>query len=123
MEEAIDEELVNKKNDEPNLFGVIRWWEKKRLLYNAIVFGIQLACMLIYLPGTIDFGISMAIIGSLLFLLAANLFYCIGWGGEMLLIYYLKIGDSNTDGRMAFFIFGVAFSGLVTVSMYLPAIN
>ena len=116
-EDLLDEiELSKNKLDE--LFSSVRWWEKKRILFNIIVIGTQLFVMLVMLNETTLFGIPSAIINSLFYLLAANLFYCLGWGLEILSSHYLPGRELSKDRRSALFVLGLVFSTLITLGAY-----
>lgn len=97
----------------------INWWERKRGLYNLVVIGFQIILILFFWDGTLQFGITNAIIGSIAYTIAANIFFSIGWGINIIIyhynIYFLKKID---EYRMFFFIMGISVSIFLTVSTY-----
>jgi hypothetical protein len=95
---------------------VIRWWELRRVLYNAVLFVIGVAAMLGTLwlidkvnPGR-DTGTPM--LGAVLFAFVANLCYTMGWIIELLGRRRDPVAARQRGKRM--FRFGMAFSCLMT---------
>jgi hypothetical protein len=116
MEESLDDHFL-KKNEEP-LRQVLKWWEQKRLWFTLSILAVQLFFMIMNGESTAEFGIISAIVGSLAYLFVANLLYCIGWGIELLLVYYLKINTKNSTGRVIVLVSGIVFSMYLTTLVY-----
>ena len=93
----------------------VRLWEKKRLLYNLItLFGGLLG---FFLRSDVPNGLShneFYQIHPYLFLgvmlLGANIFYCCGWGLEVLLNHYFKFHSFSKRLRMFLYTIGSLFS-------------
>lgn len=116
-EQPIDEPENEIRNG--NYQQALAWWEKKRLMFNMAVVGAQLLMLVSFWQQVYFFGgPESAIIQSVAYTLAANLFYCLGWGSEFLLMYYFKIQPFNSAFRWAIFIGGVGLSVLVTIGLY-----
>jgi hypothetical protein len=99
---------------------IIRWWELRRLLYNAVLLVIGLAAiagmeslMNTVIPAGEDAVEPLAlIVGGVFYGIGANLFYTLGWIVEL---YERKI-DTEVARQHAnlFFRIGLAFSCLLT---------
>jgi hypothetical protein len=93
----------------------VRWWEKKRLVYNLItLFG---GLLVFVLRSGVPNGLSpnefyhmhpYLFLGVML--LGANIFYCFGWGSEVLLNHYFKLTFFSKGLRMFLYIGGSLFS-------------
>lgn len=119
-----DNLIDNELNESPKdvILGIMRWWERKRLLFNLITLGI---IMLVVIPFTISHvdGYSHIlngpfIIQSLLYFVFINLAYCAGWGIQLLGYYYFKIQYDSNALDYVLFIIGSLFTGLVTHEGY-----
>ena len=93
----------------------VRWWEKKRLVYNLITLSGGL--LVFFLSSQVPNGLSpndfyqihpYLFLGIMLF--GANLFYCCSWGAEVLLNYYFKLPFFSKTLRLFFFIGSSLFS-------------
>ena len=93
---------------------MVRWWEKKRLIYNLIIIPMTILTLSLYWK---DVGVSIghkAIIIDALFMLAwCNVLYTSGWVGGVLRRYYLGSYPFSNFGRWLLFILGTIFSVLV----------
>ncbi len=115
--ELLDDDLIKEKNDD--LLKSLRWWEKKRVLYNLILLGIIIFIIFSRYDAFLYFGVYNGIIGSILFLLVANFFFCMGWILEILIYYYFKKGYQFIKTlRMFLFIIGISISIFQTFIMY-----
>lgn len=108
MEKILDEPQI--QNDAySNLRAVIRWWEKKRLLFNICI------CFSAFLPTIFFYELvqlqsTMALITlSIIYLLFANLFFTIGWGIDALR-YYIFSGKNFGKYKELFYLTGMLFS-------------
>lgn len=104
-------------NGDGEILSIVRWWEKKRLTFTLVLLATEVIMMSSNIQGTIEFGISNAIIGSLAYTIVANGFFCLGWGLEVLIKYY-KGGDFLEQFRWFFLALGVLFSCLYTIILY-----
>lgn len=115
----MEEHLIdNELNPSPKdiLHGILRWWEKKRLLFNAIIIGIALlAFVQALLTGTVhnQLGLSF-VIQSIVYLLFINGCYCVGWGLQSLGYYYFNIHSDSNVLEYVLFVSGTLFTGLIT---------
>lgn len=107
LDEQEPEESIAKR-----LLESVRWWERRRLLYTGILIGGGVLGIFEYGQGYLSNGELLFFTG--LYLLAANLFYCLGWGIELLLWVHLKVVFS---ARQALFIIGTVFSVLLTYAI------
>ena len=96
----------------------LAWWERKRMIYNFIILGVQLFIIFIMWEETRLFGLMSAFWGSLGYLIVANLFYSIGWGLEIITLYYIGENDFLVSNRIFLFITGLLFSIFLTVFSY-----
>jgi len=119
-QELLDIELTDKK--EYVEIEIIRWWERKRILYNALLFGIEILVMLYYWQETVEFGISLSIFETLLVNFIANVFYTAGWTLELLFSYYLK-RIMPSAFRKVFFSLGTLFSLALAFTAYYIALS
>ena len=62
----------------------VQWWEEKRRLYNLLLIGLEIALLLFYWEAVLNFGVLSAIFWTVAYTIAANSFYCLGWGMEIL---------------------------------------
>ena len=119
-EEILDSVFFTKKK---SLFVSVKWWEKKRWVYNVILVGVEIIMMLIYWESTKWFGIGESIIWSFAFTLVANIFFSIGWGIDILVKYYFKKDIFSEKTRFIFFVLGLLFSIFLTINMYYSALS
>lgn len=92
----------------------IRWWEKKRLLFNIVV----AVCGLlpaVFALGNMGFTLILFLVGSIFWGLGANALYCAGFMLEALSFHYLKTEKPFTWLRWTLFICGLGFSSLITL--------
>ncbi len=110
-----EEEIIDFKEEEAPEMGLqnaLKWWEKKRLLFNVIVgcFGL----FAILFPNGFDFDL-IVIIGSLMWGFVANALYTAGFLLESFAIHYMKSNEGLKKLRWLFFTLGtMAYS---TVSL------
>lgn len=113
--EILDDELLKKKDIIKS--EIIQWWEKKRLLYNLLLFGVEILVMFSYWKETIDYGIGNAILTTLINNFIANIFYTAGWILEVFEIHYLKVKTPVTV-RKTLFTLGALFTLVVAFCWY-----
>ncbi len=92
------------------IYKSIRWWERKRLLYNAfpLLGGLFVPLLRSGVPNGISTLSPFLII--LFFLFGANIFYTLGWASEVLLNYYFKLPFWGKGLRRVLFVSGSLFS-------------
>mgnify|MGYP005870232821 CR=1 FL=1 len=90
----------------------IKWWEKKRLIYNIFTLLGGLIC--VFLRSGVPNGVSSYQNFLIIFfwLFGANIFYTFGWSFEFLLNHYFKTNFWNNNVRKLIFILGTIFSFL-----------
>lgn len=95
---------------------MIQWWEKKRLIYNLII--VSLSIFLIYsfwdYPARKIIGGFTLIVEGFVFIIMANVFYCLSWALGVAGHYAYKRRGSTIAGRWFYFIIGMLFSILAT---------
>lgn len=121
MSEELDEDIVLK--DTNDFLETLRWWEKRRIWYTLALLVTQVGAMLSMLDATVSFGIGDAVFGSLFYLFAANLCYCLGWGLEFLGFYYLKGYWNGAGFKLGMFIFGTFCSIVGTFIIYIDTLR
>jgi hypothetical protein len=123
MENEILDEPSLDNRDTP-LWQMIAWWEQKRLWYNLMLIVLELViCVYCYEVLLHRFGTIAAIFLSFCYTIAANAFYCMGWGVEILAYYYFP--KLFPIGRLShiFLFLGLLFSICLTASLYLAALT
>jgi len=98
---------------------IIRWWERKRIIFNLVIIFVQVIIALDYWDGVLRWGISDVLIGSAFFLVIANGFYTFGWAMEFLINHYFSRFKLKPIHRWIILILGLAFSIFVTSIVYL----
>jgi len=100
----------NNTVDTSEIHRAVKWWEKKRILYNVItlVGGLLVLLLRSEVPNGISSLSNYIIIGYWLF--GANIFYTCGWGLEILLNYYFKFRFWRDGIRLILFVLGSSFS-------------
>lgn len=93
-----------------DLFEAVKWWEKKRLIYNltALAGGllvVLLRSMVMEGDISVDTFLNLAV-----WLFGANIFYTGGWAIEVLLHYYFKVRFWPVGVRWGAFVLGSLFS-------------
>lgn len=99
----------------------IAWWEKKRWIYNVILFIVGFLPFLFF--NRIDAFFSPILIVILFYALIANLCYCAGWGAGFLLWHYTKRLEFLTRANWFFFISGIVLSVLITFILAILAVE
>lgn len=118
--------LFSRDDADASLFGVIKWWELRRIPYNLIV-GIcgAFTCIVTVLVPTIasaEFGEPLglpdppilAVLGVILYAIAANVCYTGGWVAE-LVVRAIWNGKSRDFAQISF-ILGLLFSVALTLA-------
>ena len=99
----------------------IGWWEKKRMYYNTFI-AMTLVGLFIFAG---DFSFSHVypfIVFSFGFLILANIFFSVGWGLEVLSVFYgIKLIVFLIYMRPAFLVLGYLFSFFLAIPAYLSA--
>jgi hypothetical protein len=115
-EDIIDHDFDASGKD---LFEPIRWWERRRVWYNALLILVVFLAMTKYAEGVLNYGVSDAIVHSVIVCAIANVFYSVGWGIEVIIMYYYSDEFRMKSGlRMTFYVLGVLFSMALAWEMY-----
>lgn len=117
MDELLDNPSVDQKEDDYK--SIIKWWERKRIIYNLVIIFVQVTIALNEWMGVLRWGISDVLIGSALFLLIANGFYTFGWALEFLIQHYFSRFKLKPIHRLLIFILGLLFSVFITGIVHL----
>lgn len=117
MDELLDNPSTIQKEDDYK--SIIKWWERKRIIYNLVIIFVQITIALNEWIGVLRWGISDVLIGSALFLLIANGFYTFGWALEFLIQHYFSGFKQKPIHRLLLFILGLLFSVFVTGIVHL----
>jgi len=93
----------------------VRWWEKKRKVYNIMLVGIASLLMVIDIMsrGFIINLMLLDILEAAIWIFGANVFFSLGLGVELVINHYRKKESENL--RNTLFISGLLFSGLWTL--------
>lgn len=115
----MEEHLIdNELNETPKdvILGIMRWWEKKRLLFNAIIIGIALIALIqAFLTGSMNNHLGFSFfVQSAIYLIFINCCYCVGWGLQLLRYYYFNLQSDSKSLDYILFVGGTLFTGLVT---------
>lgn len=101
-------------NDAERIYELVRWWEKRRWIYNLVMllvvgwstWSIYSTYICLY---PIRFAFEVVIYGVI-----ANLAYTLGWIVPIGVASFRRTVDELGSGRQFLFIFGLLFSLLVT---------
>ncbi len=107
----------------PSYLEVLRWWERKRLWYTFVVLASQIFALTAMWEAVERYGTALAIFQSFFYLIAANCCFCVGWGSEFLVRYYLKGTSLGPSTWWLMFIVGTLFSALFTILSYTFALE
>jgi len=102
---------------------VVRWWESKRIWYNAIgILAILSAFVVASSNNEVDFHghlIYIVITGTIV----CNVAYTFGWVGELFLRHWLKLNPFHTYLHWFLFITGSLFTAFVTFVVWFVLLN
>lgn len=107
-----------------SLWGVILWWEKRRLLYNRFILIAGALSLLLYLALSSHYSLRILrdyedIVGSIAeAAILINIAYTLGSAAEIALRYFMRRRDP-WDGPWLFKA-GVIFSGIIIFALSLP---
>jgi hypothetical protein len=95
---------------------IVRWWEKKRLIYNGVIIGFSVFLMYSFwdYPMRSIIGTYQVIWNAIVYIIIANLFYTSSWGLELFRIYVLKTNGLSNNSKWVIFVLGALFSLLCT---------
>ena len=96
---------------------IIRWWESRRLLYNAILLIFSLILIVFDLPVFQQLSLEDWVLGLGVLAVGANLAYLMGWGFELLLAFYLDFYLDDFK-RWVLWLSGIVFSIAVVTSLF-----
>lgn len=98
----------------------MRWWEKKRLLFNLIIVGIIILAIIdTYSHFTIRRLLSPSFfIQSILYFIFLNICYCAGWGVHFLRHYYLNSLDNSKTTNITLFVIGTLITAFFSFDGY-----
>src|SRR5258705_13650155 len=103
-------ESIIKDNEDGLIMSSFSWWEKRRVLYNIIVF-------LAGTGGLLFSGYPMSLfdlVGIVLWAMIANLFFCLGFLLELFAKHYFRSIKQITMSRDSLFWIGTIFSAALT---------
>jgi len=90
---------------------LVRWWEKRRWVYNIVVGLSGLAVLLLM---QVDFSVHV-LLAIAYYGVLANLCYTFGWAIEVLLLVYFNRVEPMGKYRLLLFLVGTVFSVLLTI--------
>lgn len=119
-------DLLDDKDDGNLLFGMVQWWEQRRLRYNLIVGSVGLVVwLLVFTLVNSSLGYdrigNTLVIYAFIYTLGANTGYLLGWIFEMLLYYYFDIFISKPN-RTVLYWAGVLISILPLVGFLIAIV-
>lgn len=104
----------------------VRWWEPRRLIYNAVLAIVVIAYFMLYLPGSkIHLNLDSF---SGLFILAvlANICYCAAYGADVF-VQMSNVPEHQRRFRWALFVVGTIFAAILTrwfaIAAFIPYTN
>jgi hypothetical protein len=93
---------------------MVRWWERKRLLFNAIVVLITSLTIWSLWQYTGPLASKTELIHHAFWLIVwCNVMYTSGWAGGILRRYYIKGQTFSNTGRWLLFIAGTIFTAFI----------
>ncbi|MEI2737588.1 MAG: hypothetical protein V9F01_02245 [Chitinophagaceae bacterium] len=107
----MEEKDIFETRENKSLLSAFAWWEKKRIIYNAVV-----GASGIYI--LFSEGLELTIIdfiGIIVYGTVANIFYCLGFLIEVGAKHYFKSEKDFSKSRNALFWAGLVFSVLITL--------
>lgn len=116
--ESIDEHLIPQAPLSDDPLADFAWWERRRPRYNMFLIGMIGLMIWQLFPMVRNFGWSAAIFWSVVYVLTANVFYCLGYLMPHLLRYYLKTDFGLAGMASVVFNLGVIISLLTTSLLY-----
>ncbi|MDG1331584.1 MAG: hypothetical protein P8P74_04595 [Crocinitomicaceae bacterium] len=126
----MEDHLIDSEIDESPkdvILGIMRWWEKKRLLFNMIILSIIAIVISLHLverPNSYRYIFGGGfIIQSIFYFVFINICYCLGWGVQLLRYYYFKTQYDSKALDYVLFIFGTLVTGFFTYTGYLDYLN
>jgi hypothetical protein len=110
---TVDEGLYYNPESHDSAMECIAWWERYRLIFNILVGVTGLASL--FTGGAFGLVSTFEIVaGILLYGLAANLTFSLGWIGELLLRHYFGSNITLRPVRSVILVAGIAFSVVIT---------
>ena len=107
-------ELIQTRKNSAFPMDIVRWWEKKRLLYNLFVVLLTTVIIWSLWEHTGPFISKKALIYHAFWLIVcSNVLYTGGWAGGILRRYYLKAYPFSNTGRWILFIAGTFFASFI----------
>ena len=102
------------KHDISSSKEIIAWWERKRLVYNLIIILCSISFSMLGKWPIRYYVLDHLLLVAPIHLFLANIFYSFGWGGELLINYYIPTFKLPSIVKYFIYIGGVLFSILVT---------
>ncbi len=107
----MEEKDIFETPDNKSLLSAFAWWEKKRIIYNAVI---GASGIYVLFSGGWELTI-IDLIGIIIYGTMANLFFCLGFLIEVGAKHYFKSEIDFSKKRDALFWAGLIFSVLITV--------
>ncbi len=115
---SLDDHLVQRQQQAAEAAS-LTWWERRRPYYNLFLIGMIGLMVWQLLPRVNYYGWQLVLFWSILYVLAANVFYCLGYLLPLLLKYYLGRDFGLATLADINFNLGVIISLLLTSGIYL----
>ena len=106
-----DTNISTVQNDN-DILSVVKWWEKKRLLFNLLVGLSGIIGMIIFHD---LFYLIFLAIPIFWYVIIVNICYSFGWGVYVLKRHYYKDTKSNISDRQKLFYGGLVLSIYITI--------
>lgn len=116
--DVLDSEAMLGERVPDTALEIVRWWEwKRRLIYNGVVLLSGLPALVIALSFWSELMLRPEdfVILVVMYAVAANACYTIGWVLELLLMVYFKLRQGFGKFRLVVYIIGCVFSAGVTI--------
>lgn len=112
-------DIGEEKSTDSSILTNVRWWERMRIVYNIIIIGI-IATSFFFVRSGYSYGYSYRrvterIIVLGIYLVIVNLFYCLGWGLDLLLRHYFKTKGFGKGLNISLFVLGTLLVALFTL--------
>lgn len=116
------EDNVSEETSDGKIVALVKWWERKRIIYNILVGITGLLGLYLFWRQVILSEPVFVISGVICYGIAANCCYFLGWMIEVLLITFfprLAANGLEKKGRVILFLIGVIFSVFLTFALSL----
>lgn len=108
---------TDEQSTDSSILSNVRWWERMRIWYNVIIVGMLVTSFFFVRYGSSYnyWRVTERVIVLAIYLVIANLFYCLGWGLDLLFRHYFKIRGFGKGLNIGLFSVGTLLVALFTL--------